>query len=56
MKNTKTSRGLRGAVMTEYALLLLVFAIPVMAGLVIGGIRMLEGYTTTRDQMLSPFP
>ncbi len=46
----------RGAVMVEYAFLLVAFVIPVMAGLVVGGKQMLRGYQSTRDHILNPFP
>ncbi len=55
-RRVKFRRRARGAVLVEYAFLLVAFAIPVMAGLVIGGVKMLKGYHVARDQMLDPFP
>lgn len=46
----------RGAVMVEYALLLVAVGIPAMAGLTYGGVKMLQNYRTARDAMLAPFP
>ncbi len=56
MKHNPFRKKTRGAVMVEYAFLLVAFAIPVMAGLTIGGVKMFKGYHTARDQMLDPFP
>lgn len=46
----------RGAVLVEYALLLTAFAIPVMAGIVAGGVAMMRDYQEARTQLLDPFP
>lgn len=46
----------RGAVMVEYALLLVAVGIPTVAGLTAGGVKMLDQYQTARDAMLAPFP
>lgn len=46
----------RGAVLVEYALLLTFFAVPVCAGMVAGGIVVLEGYKVTRERVLRPWP
>ena len=49
-------RGRRGAVLVEYAFLLVAFAIPVMAGITAGGVQMYNNYKTARDHMLGAFP
>lgn len=49
-------RGSRGAVMVEYAFLLVAVGIPAVAGLTAGGRTMYEGYKVGRDAMMSPFP
>lgn len=46
----------RGAVMVEYAFLLVAVGVPAVAGLTAGGKTMYEGYKTGRDAMMSPFP
>jgi hypothetical protein len=46
----------RGAVMVEYAFLLVAVGVPAVAGLTAGGKTMYEGYKTGRNSMLSPFP
>lgn len=46
----------RGAVMVEYALLLVTVGIPVFAGLGMGGVIMFQDYVAARNAMLSPFP
>lgn len=46
----------RGAVLVEYAFLLTAFAIPVMAGLVAGGVAMAKNYQEARGQLLRPLP
>ena len=57
MVRTRTSRiRRRGAVMVEYALLLTFFAVPVMAGLSMAGVRLLQNYRVTREAILAPLP
>ncbi len=46
----------RGAVMVEYAFLLVAVALPTMAGIMYSGTKMLTQYQNARDQMLAPFP
>jgi hypothetical protein len=46
----------RGAVMVEYAFLLVAVGVPAVAGLTAGGKTMYEGYKTGRNSMISPFP
>lgn len=46
----------RGAVMVEYALLLVAVGIPTLSGLVYGGGVMFRSYQTARDHILRPFP
>lgn len=46
----------RGAVLVEYALLLTFFAVPVIAGVTAGGVRMLNNYKATRAEILAPNP
>lgn len=46
----------RGAVMVEYAFLLVAVGIPTSAGLVAGGKYLYDGYISGRDAMLSPLP
>ena len=46
----------RGAVMVEYAFLLVAVGVPAVAGLTAGGKTMYDGYKTGRDAMMSPFP
>lgn len=46
----------RGAVMVEYAFLLVAVGVPAMAGLAAGGRTMFKTYKVARDAMLSPFP
>ena len=46
----------RGAVMVEYAFLLVAVGIPAIAGLTTGGDRMYKNYVIARNAMLSPFP
>ena len=55
--NAKAARArTRGAVMVEYAFLLVAVGVPAVAGLTAGGKTMYEGYKSGRDSMLSPFP
>lgn len=57
MRNTVRAKSRhRGAVLVEYALLLTFFAVPVCAGMVAGGVQVLNGYRTTRDAVLQPWP
>lgn len=51
----KTRRS-RGAVMVEYALLLVAVGVPTVAGLTAGGAQMFKNYRTARNHMLSAFP
>ncbi|MDB4942700.1 MAG: hypothetical protein JWP97_2234 [Labilithrix sp.] len=46
----------RGAVMVEYAFLLVAVGIPTVAGCMAGGVRMLRNYQEGRDAILAPFP
>jgi Flp pilus assembly pilin Flp len=46
----------RGAVMVEYAFLLVAVGIPTVAGLTAGGKTMYDNYKVARNAMLSPFP
>ena len=52
----RTRTRTRGAVMVEYALLLTFFAIPVIAGITLGGVRMLNQYRSSRAEIMAPFP
>jgi Flp pilus assembly pilin Flp len=47
---------LRGAVMVEYAFLLVAVGVPTVVGLTAGGKKMYDGYKNGRNAMLSPFP
>ena len=49
-------RGAVGAVVVEYAFLLVAVGVPLLAGLTIGGQHLYNGYINGRDAMLSPFP
>jgi hypothetical protein len=53
---TKRRAHRRGAVLVEYAFLLTAFAIPVMMGMVAGGVAMMRDYQEARNQLLRPFP
>jgi Flp pilus assembly pilin Flp len=46
----------RGAVLVEYAFLLVAVGVPTLAGLMYGGGLMYQSYTSARESMLSPFP
>ncbi len=46
----------RGAVMVEYAFLLVAVGIPAVAGLTAGGVKMMASYQAGRDAILAPFP
>jgi hypothetical protein len=50
------ARGRRGAVMVEYAFLLVAVGVPAVVGLAAGGRTMFKSYQTARNSMLSPFP
>jgi Flp pilus assembly pilin Flp len=56
MRRTSRARRHRGAVLVEYALLLTFFAVPVCAAMVAGGLTVLNGYKTTRENVLRPWP
>ncbi len=49
-------RGTRGAVLVEYALLLVGVAVPVVGGIITAGAIMLAQYQTGRDAILQAFP
>jgi hypothetical protein len=53
---SRSPRSVRGAVMVEYAFLLVAVGIPAVAGLTAGGKTMYDGYKIGRNSMLSPFP
>jgi Flp pilus assembly pilin Flp len=46
----------RGAVVVEYALLLMAVGVPAVVGLTAGGVQMLTNYRDARNAMLAPFP
>lgn len=46
----------RGAVLVEYAFLLVAFGIPTMIGLSLGGVKMLKNYEEARTAMLRSGP
>jgi hypothetical protein len=46
----------RGAVMVEYAFLLVFVAIPVMIGITTGGLEMLRDYQEGRAKMIRNYP
>ncbi len=46
----------RGAVMVEYALLLVAVGIPAIAGLSAGGLATYKTYVSARNTMLLPIP
>ena len=50
------TRARRGAVLVEYAFLLVAFGIPTMVGLSLGGVKMLQNYHEARAAMLRPAP
>jgi Flp pilus assembly pilin Flp len=52
----RSLRGTRGAVLVEYALLLVGVAIPVVAGIITAGAIMLAQYQSGRDSILQPYP
>jgi Flp pilus assembly pilin Flp len=49
-------RHTRGAVMVEYAFLLVAVGVPAIVGLTAGGVKMLANYRQGRDAILAPFP
>jgi len=49
-------RDRRGAALPEYALLLVLFGIPVAAGIYAGGKKLVESYGNVRDHVLSSVP
>jgi hypothetical protein len=49
-------RRTRGAVMVEYAFLLLAFGIPAMTGTIAAGVQLVKGYTVTRNLLLHVGP
>ena len=53
---TRHRLGVVGAVMVEYAFLLVAVGIPTMVGLTMGGQRLYRGYVNGRDAMLRPYP
>lgn len=46
----------RGAVMVEYAMLLVAVGVPAVAGLSAGGLSMYNQYVKARNSMLFPMP
>jgi hypothetical protein len=56
MKSPRRTPRSRAAVLVEYALLLTFVAVPTMAGVTLGGQRMLTSYQRSRAQILSPMP
>ncbi len=46
----------RGAVVVEYAMLLIAVGVPAVVGLTAGGLQMVTNYRTARNAMLAPFP
>jgi Flp pilus assembly pilin Flp len=60
MRRTRARLGMkrasRGAVMVEYALLLVAVGIPAIAGLTAGGLATYNTYVRARNHMLLPIP
>ncbi len=56
MRRTRARRRFRGAVMVEYALLLVAVGIPAIAGLTAGGLATYNTYVRARNQILLPIP
>ena len=52
----RSQRRSRGAVLVEYAFLLVAFGIPVVMGLTAGGVRMLRNYQEARAHILRTLP
>jgi Flp pilus assembly pilin Flp len=48
--------GERGAIAVEYAFLLVVVAIPTVAGVIAGGVKLLHDYDVGRSAILAPAP
>jgi Flp pilus assembly pilin Flp len=46
----------RGAVMTEYAILVGTMAMAIVAAFIAGGPHLVSAYQFTRDQIARPFP
>jgi hypothetical protein len=46
----------RGAVLVEYALLLVAVAIPAAAGMLAGGVAMYKEYKSAKSAILAPMP
>ena len=46
----------RGAVLVEYAFLLVAFAIPATAGILAGGVMLYQDYVRAKAQLLQPLP
>ena len=53
---TKSRRNARGAVVVEYAFLLVAVAIPTVMGMTAGGLAMLKEYQASRSQILQSTP
>jgi Flp pilus assembly pilin Flp len=56
MPNKAPRKRQRGAVMVEYAFLLVAVAIPAMVGIAAGGASMLKKFQATRSQILETVP
>lgn len=56
MKSPRRTPRSRAAVLVEYALLLTFVVVPTMAGVALGGQRMLTSYQRSRALILSPMP
>ncbi len=52
----RDARGVRGAVAVEYAMLLVMVAIPTIVGIVAGGVNLLNDYNTGRSAILAASP
>ncbi len=50
------TRRSRGAVMVEYAFLLVAVGVPAVAGLYAGGKQLYENYVVARNHVLRPLP
>ena len=48
--------GARGAVAVEYAMLLVMVAIPTVVGIIADGVNLLKDYKTGRSAILAPSP
>ena len=49
-------RGTRGAVLVEYSFLLVAVVIPTVAGIIAGGVLMMQTYQAGRSAMMSSKP